>query len=108
MPRWKWHWRRRGRGRPFAPIFIYSKPMERKFIPQPYLNSEPIQLTYPEFEAVRLIDLNGLTQEETAKKLNVSRGTVWRLLQSGRKKIIQALAESRPLILTAEQNFKVD
>jgi predicted DNA-binding protein (UPF0251 family) len=34
---------------------------------------ERVSLTYEELEAVRLKDLEGLEQEEAAKKMNVSR-----------------------------------
>jgi predicted DNA-binding protein (UPF0251 family) len=36
--------------------------------------------------------------------MGVSRGTVWRLLQSARKKTAQALTEGRQLQITAEQS----
>ena len=100
MPRWRWCWRRRGPGRPFSYLFLSSIPHVREFIPNPCLNPEPIELTYPEYEALRLVDLEELTQEEAARKMNTSRGTIWRLLQSARKKIATALTESRPLIIS--------
>ncbi len=100
MPRWRWGRRRRGRGRPFGELFLSLKPNVKEFVPRPCLNPQPIELTYPEFEALRLTDLEGLTQEEVAEKMNTSRGTVWRLLQSGRKKIALALTESMPLIIS--------
>jgi predicted DNA-binding protein (UPF0251 family) len=62
-------------------------------------NPVPIELTYPEFEAFRLSDLEKLTQEEIAKRMKTSRGTVWRLLESAREKIAKAIVESRPLII---------
>jgi len=40
-----------------------------------------------------------LTQEEAAKRMGISRGTLWRSLYSARKKIATALAEMRPLII---------
>lgn len=99
MPRWKWCWKKRGPGRPCNPLFIHSTPRVKEFIPRPFLNRNPIDLSYPEFEVIRLVDLEGLTQEEAAEKMNTSRGTIWRLLESARKKIAQALVESRPLII---------
>ena len=100
MPRWRWCWRRGGRGRPFSPLFLSSIPHVKEFVPNPCLNPEPIELTYPEYDVLRLIDLEGLTQEEAAKRMKTSRGTIWRLVQSGRKKITQALTESRPLVIS--------
>jgi len=92
--------RKLGPGRPFNPLFLYSLPKIKEFIPTPCLNSEPIELTFPEFEVLRLVDLEGLKQEEAAKEMKTSRGTVWRLLVSARKKVIQALVEARPLIIS--------
>ncbi|HDN83480.1 MAG TPA: DUF134 domain-containing protein [Candidatus Altiarchaeales archaeon] len=102
MPRWRWCFRYRGPGRPKSPLFLSSLPEVRGFFPDPCLNSEPIKLTYPEYEALKLVDLQGLTQEDAAKKMNTSRGTIWRLLESARKKIAKALVESRPLLISQE------
>lgn len=98
--RWRWCWRRGGPGRPFNPLFLYSLPQSKEFVPNPCLNPQPIELSYPEYEVLRLIELEDLTQEEAAKKMSTSRGTVWRLLKSARKKIVQALTESRPLVIS--------
>jgi len=89
-----------GPGRPFNYLYISDLPKAKEFIPTPMLNPEPIELTYPEFEAFRLSDLEKLTQEEIAKRMNTSRGTVWRLLESSREKIARALTESRPIIIS--------
>ena len=62
-------------------------------------NLEPVYLEPAELEAFRLVDLEGLSQEEAGKRMGVSRGTVWRLLQNARKKTAQALTEGRPLFL---------
>ena len=52
-----------------------------------------------ELEALRLVDLEGLSQEDAGIRMEISRGTVWRLLQSARKKVAQALTEGRPLLI---------
>ena len=99
MPRWRGGWRRGGPGRPFSDLFLSYTPRVKEFMPRPCLNPHPIELTYPEYEAVRLIDFEGLNQEDAGNRMKTSRGTIWRLIQSGRKKIAQALTESRPLIV---------
>jgi len=48
-----------------------------------------------ELEALRLVDLLGLSQEQAGERMGISRGTVWRLLQSARRKAAQALTEGR-------------
>ena len=72
----------------------------REFIPNPCSNPQPIELTYAEFEVLRLVDLENLTQEDAARRMKTSRGTIWRLLQNARKKVAQALTESRPLLIS--------
>ena len=100
MPRWRWGRRRVGPGRPFGELFLSSIPRVKEFVPNPCLNPQPIELAYPEYDSLRLIDLENLTQEEVAKRMNTSRGTIWRLYQSARKKVAQALTESRPLVIS--------
>ncbi len=99
MPRWRWCWHGKGKGRPPTPIFIHFLPKVKKFMPIPCLNPKPIEILYSEYEAMRLVDYEGLTQEEAAKKMGISRGTIWRLLESGRRKIMEALIASRPIII---------
>lgn len=60
---------------------------------------EPIEIMPDELEALRLVYLEGLTQAEAASSMGVSRGTVWRALASGRRKVVQALVEGRPMVL---------
>ncbi|MBS7632681.1 DUF134 domain-containing protein [Candidatus Bathyarchaeota archaeon] len=69
------------------------------FTPNPPRNLEPILLEMAELEAFRLVDLEGLSQEEAGQRMGVSRGTVWRLVQSARKKTAQALSEGRPVYI---------
>ena len=51
------------------------------------------------YEAIRLADLEGLDQEEVAKHLGVSRPTVSRVLEKGRRIVAEALVEGKALIL---------
>jgi predicted DNA-binding protein (UPF0251 family) len=44
-----------------------------------------------EFEAMRLCDMERYDQQEAGEKMDVSRGTVQRLLRSGRRKVVEAL-----------------
>jgi predicted DNA-binding protein (UPF0251 family) len=101
MPRWRCRCRE-GPGRPSSDLFLPCTPSVKEFVPRPCLNPRPVELTFPEYEAVRLIDSEGLNQEAAAKRMKTSRGTIWRLTQTGRKKIVQALIESRPLIITPQ------
>lgn len=50
-----------------------------------------VTLRVEELEAIRLVDLEGLEQEEAAKRMGVSRKTLWTDLKSARKKVVYAL-----------------
>lgn len=100
------HRRRRGRrGRLPKPVRLGVIPPISRFIPTPspslgpQRKMEPVYLEPAELEAFRLVDLEGLSQEEAGVRMGVSRGTVWRLLQSARKKTAQALTEGRSILL---------
>ncbi|MBN3033858.1 MAG: DUF134 domain-containing protein [Candidatus Saganbacteria bacterium] len=58
---------------------------------------EIIKLGHDEVEAMRLCDYEELEQEAAAQKMNISRGTVQRLLYSGRKKVVEAITRARAL-----------
>ncbi|MFX1562323.1 MAG: DUF134 domain-containing protein [Promethearchaeota archaeon] len=92
----------RGRGRPPKPISLSHVPVPTTFTPNIMKDSIPIQLFASELEAMRLVDGEELDQEEAGKRMGVSRGTIWRLVQSGHRKTITALTESRPITITME------
>jgi predicted DNA-binding protein (UPF0251 family) len=58
-----------------------------------------VRLGLDEFEAMRLCDLDGHDQEAAGARMGVSRGTVQRLLESGRAKVVRALLESAALVI---------
>lgn len=59
----------------------------------------PVSMTIDEYETVRLIDLEGFTQEECAKQMNVARTTVQGIYVEARKKIAASLVHGRVLII---------
>ena len=58
---------------------------------------EEVILTVDEFEAIRLADLGGLYQEPAAEKMNVSRQTFGRIIESAHKKVAEALVQGKAL-----------
>lgn len=68
----------------------------------PTTQLQRIPLFEDELEAMRLCDVEGLTQEAAGGKMGISRGTVQRLLTSGRKKMVTALLESKALLIGPE------
>ena len=85
------------RGRFPKPITIGKASTIDKFSPSPQTSLTPIIIEPAEIEALRLVDLEGLSQEEAGERMGVSRGTIWRLVQSARKKTAQALSEGKAL-----------
>ena len=65
----------------------------------PLKELERSTLQHDELEALRLCDGEGLTQEEAGSRMGVSRGTVQRLVVSGRKKVIDAIVSGRALVI---------
>lgn len=56
-----------------------------------------IVMTVDEYEAIRLVDLEGFTQEQCAKRMNVARSTVQGIYTEARKKLAHSLVEGRVL-----------
>ena len=56
-----------------------------------------VNLTVDELEAIRLTDLQGFYQEQAAKKMNISRQTLGRIIESAHKKIADALVNGKAL-----------
>ena len=63
----------------------------------PLSQMEIIELGLDELEAMRLCDFDAKQQEEAASAMGVSRGTIQRLLESGRHKMLDALVNGRAL-----------
>lgn len=58
---------------------------------------EEVLLLDDEMEAIRLADYEGLYQQECADKMGISRTTFSRLIESARKKIADALLNTKAL-----------
>ena len=73
-------------------------PKNLVFLPENIENSgKPVCLTVDEYETVRLMDREGMSQEEAGERMNVARTTVQLIYASARKKLADALVEGRPI-----------
>lgn len=87
--------------RPYCCRRIAGKPAASIFKPIgiPVRELENVLLTLDEFEAVRLADLDGLYQEQAAERMNVSRPTFSRIIDSAHRKIADALVHGKALCI---------
>ncbi len=63
----------------------------------PLYTLEEVNLTVEEAEAIRLKDLEDLEQEECAQRMQISRPTFHRVLESARKKLADALLNGKAI-----------
>ena len=68
-------------------------------MPDPQSSNDPITMDLAEAEVLRLVDLEGLYQEQAGEAMGISRGTIWRLLVRAREKVTRSLFEGRPVII---------
>ena len=84
--------------RPIKCRRVCAMPEKRMFAPvEGEALPEAVILTVDEYEAVRLIDNEGLTQADCAERMNVARTTAQQIYDSARQKLARALVEGLPL-----------
>ena len=79
---------------------ISGLPGQFGFAPTDSIDVDALRLTFDEFETIRLLDAEGMTQEQCAAKMGVARTTVTAMYDNARKKIAKVLVEGRSLIIS--------
>ena len=75
-------------------------PQTLTFVPEgETTQQEPVRMTVDEYETIRLIDKEGLSQEQCCAFMQVARTTVQQVYASARKKLADAIVDSRPLVI---------
>jgi len=87
------------RGRRRGRRWISEVPSVRCFLPEGCPRTEALSLTLEELEAVRLVDLLDLDQEEAAFYMGISRKALWNDLMNARHKIAAALVYGMGLLI---------
>ncbi len=65
----------------------------------PLREIEEVRLTIDQMEAIRLADLEGLSQADAGKKMGVSRATFGRIVQKARHIVAEALVHGKAILL---------
>jgi predicted DNA-binding protein (UPF0251 family) len=87
------------RGRPKCPRRVEQTPDVTYFKPRgvPLADLEVVSLTVEELEALRLVDVEGLRQEDAASRVGVSRRAFWEDLKAARMKVAIALSTGKAI-----------
>ncbi len=85
--------------RPKCQRHICGTPDKNYFKPRgiPSIELEEVILNLDEFEAIRLADYEKLYQEEAATRMNISRQTFGRIIESAHQKIADVLIHGKAL-----------
>lgn len=61
---------------------------------------DTIVLHYDEYESIRLLDYEGLTQEQAAERMCISRPTLTRIYENARKTVAKAFVEGKQIVIS--------
>lgn len=79
---------------------ICALPVAREFVPERAEGGcGPVVLQLDEYEAIRLLDLEGMTQEQCAAQMAVARTTVTAIYESARRKLADAVVNGKRLVI---------
>lgn len=81
---------------------VCAEPRVHGFWPE-QADAPPVILSVEELEALRLCDLEALDQHEAAECMEVSRGTLQRILYAAHQKVAQALVAGQGIVIRGGQ-----
>ncbi len=91
--------------RPKIPRQICGSPAQSCFKPNsiPMAGLDRVYLQADEFEAIRLVDYQGMQQQHAAVEMGVSRQTLANLVKAARKKVADSLLNGKALMMNPEE-----
>jgi ATP-binding cassette subfamily B protein IrtB len=78
---------------------VCTLPRCTSFGPESRQHGDPVKMTVDEYETIRLIDLEGLTQEQCADQMEVARTTAQAIYASARKKLAECIVNGLTLVI---------
>lgn len=81
---------------------ICSEPAYDMFRPEGIPTDGQVNMTVDEYEAIRLIDLDGCTHEQCARQMEISRITVTEIYESARNKLADSIVNGKVLNIIGE------
>lgn len=87
--------------RPMKGRNVCGLPKAYQFGPRdhPINDDSVVQMTIDEYESIRLIDLEGLTQEQCAQQMMIARTTVQAIYAEARKKVADTIINAKRLMI---------
>lgn len=73
----------------------------------PLSQLETVEVALDELEAMRLCDLEGHDQAQAADEMEVSRGTIQRLVYSARRKLVDAVLNGKAVTIEETEHVAV-
>lgn len=81
---------------------VCAMPLTEGFVPLGTAvssDSGTVVMSVDEYEVIRLIDLESLTQEQCAEQMDIARTTVTGIYESARRKLADALVNRKRLVI---------
>jgi uncharacterized protein len=74
----------------------------------PIKELEPVVLFFEEYESIRLADYEGLTQEQAAEEMRISRPTFTRIYEKARQSVAEAFIEGKAIFFEGGRYYSDD